>query len=159
MCVGFKRVSAKGGTKRRATINYELSVLKMLLKRMCEAKAISENPSITVKKLSNAERKFHDLTVEEEKRYLLACPQSLQNVATLMLETGMRCNESYQLKRQDVFLDKDFLKVTDGKTKSSNRRVYLSEVAESVLKHRLKKFKGEHLFPQNDKDFKTQPTI
>lgn len=64
----------------------------------------------------------------------------------------MRCSEIYQLKRQDISRQR-FFKSYGRKNKSANRRVYLSDVAESVLKYRVKKFKGEYLFPQNDKDF------
>jgi integrase len=74
-----------------------------------------------------------------------------------MLETGMRCGEVYQLKRQDVFLAEGYLKVISGKTASSIRRVHLSSRAQSVLQYRMDKLKGENLFPQNNIDG-NQPT-
>ncbi len=92
--------------------------------------------------------------MDEEKLYLMACPQPLQNVATVMLETGMRCGEIYRIRRSEVFLDKGFLKVTKGKTKASVRQVHLSAKASAVLRGRLQRFKGENLFPQNDEDFR-----
>ncbi len=64
----------------------------------------------------------------------------------------MRCGEVYQLRRQDVSLEKGYLKVAKGKTKSSVRRVHLSDEAQKVLRHRLNRFTGENLFPQNDID-------
>jgi integrase len=97
---------------------------------------------------------FHVLSDEEEKRYLLAAPQPLQDVAILMLETGMRCGEIYRIKRSEVFLEKGFLKITKGKTKAAVRQVHLSAKAAAVLRGRLQKFKGENLFPQNDEDFR-----
>jgi len=84
----------------------------------------------------------------------MACPQPLQNVATVMLETGMRCGEIYRIRRSEVFLGKGFLKVTKGKTKASVRQVHLSAKASAVLRGRLQRFKGENLFPQNDEDFR-----
>jgi integrase len=47
----------------------------------------------------------------------MACPQPLQDVAIVMLETGMRCDEVYRIKRSEVFLDKNLLKVTKAKLK------------------------------------------
>jgi integrase len=69
-----------------------------------------------------------------------------------MLETGMRCDEVYRIRRSEVFLSKNYLQVTKGKTAATVRRVYLSDKAKDVLRYRLKKFKGENLFPQNDID-------
>lgn len=136
----------------RETVNHELLTLKMIFNRLIESKILRENPARSVKRLSENDRQFHVLTYEEEKRYLLACPQPLQDVATIMLETGMRCGEVYRLRRQDIYLEKGYLKVVKGKTKSSIRNVHLSEKAKSVLQYRLNKFKGENLFPQGDKD-------
>jgi integrase len=88
----------------------------------------------------------------EERAYLLACPQPLQNVATLILDTGMRPTEVYTLRRQNVFLEKGLLKVEDGKTESSNRNIYLSDRAAKVIAARLSRFGGDYLFPKGDED-------
>jgi integrase len=66
--------------------------------------------------------------------------------------TPLVCGEVYQLKRNEVFLDKGYLKVTKGKTKTSIRRVPLSDSAREILSARLAKFDGENLFPHNDID-------
>lgn len=139
-------------TVTRRTVNFDLFVLKMVFKRLLGAKVIQDNPTRNVKSLSEDERNFHVITSDEEKTYLLAAPQPLSDVAILMLETGMRCGEVYQLRRQDVSLEKGFLKVAKGKTRSSVRRVHLSERAHAVLSSRLKRFEGENLFHQNDVD-------
>lgn len=136
----------------RETVNHELLTVKMIFNRLIEAKILSENPARTVKRLSENERQFHVLSFDEEKIYLLACPQPLQDVASVMLETGMRCGEIYRIRRQDVYLEKGYLQVVKGKTKASVRRVHLSEKAKDVLRYRIGKFKGENLFPQGDKD-------
>ena len=136
----------------RETINHELLTLKMLFNRLVDAKVLRDSPARKVKRLKANERKFHVISIEEERRYLLACPQPLKDVATVMLETGMRCGEVYQIKRNEVFLDRGFLKITKGKTKASIRQVHLSDRARKVLSYRLDKFKGENLFPQGDHD-------
>lgn len=136
----------------RETVNHELLTAKMIFNRLIEAKILRDNPARTVKKLSENERQFHVLSFDEEKKYLLASPQPLQDVAAVMLETGMRCGEVYRLRRQDVYLEKGYLQIVKGKTKSSVRRVHLSEKAKDILRYRIKKFSGENLFPQGDKD-------
>ncbi len=136
----------------RETVNLELTALKTILNRLLDAKILRDNPARKIKQLKANERSFHVISNDEQKLYLLAAPQPLQDVAALMLETGMRCNEVYQLRRQDVSLEKGYLKVYKAKTKSSVRRVHLSDEANKVLSYRLNRFKGENLFPQNDID-------
>lgn len=141
----------------RETVNHELLTVKMIFNRLIESKILRDNPARIVKRLSENDRQFHVLSFDEEKKYLLASPQPLQDVAAVMLETGMRCGEVYRLRRQDIYLEKGYLQVVKGKTKSSVRRVHLSEKAKDVLRYRINKFSGENLFPQGDKDF-NKPT-
>ncbi|HXG84829.1 MAG TPA: site-specific integrase [Pyrinomonadaceae bacterium] len=136
----------------RETINNELLTLKIIIKRLVESKILRNNPSLGVKQLKANDRNFHVITHDEEKRYLLAAPPPLSDVAVLMLETGMRCIEVYRLRRSDVSLAKGFLQVVKGKTDSSIRQVHLSERAKAVLQYRAEKFRSEYLFPQNDID-------
>ncbi|MBA2735940.1 MAG: site-specific integrase, partial [Pyrinomonadaceae bacterium] len=119
---------------------------------LLEAKILRDSPARSVKRLSENERQFYVLTDDEEKLYIMACPQPLQDVAIIMLETGMRCGEVYRIRRSEVFLNKGYLKVTKGKTKAAIRQVHLTKKAQSVLSYRLNKFKGENLFPRKDID-------
>ncbi len=136
----------------RETINNELLTLKIILKRLVESRILRTSPASGVKQLKANDRNFHVISTDEEKRYLLAAPQPLQDVAILMLETGMRCGEVYRVRRQDVSFEKGFLQVVKGKTDSSIRQVHLSDRAKAVLQYRADKFTGDNLFPQNDID-------
>jgi integrase len=136
----------------RETINNELLTLKIILKRLVESRILRTSPASGVKQLKANDRNFHVISTDEEKRYLLAAPQPLQDAAILMLETGMRCGEVYRVRRSDVSFEKGFLQVVKGKTDSSIRQVHLSERAKAVLQYRADKFTGDNLFPQNDVD-------
>ncbi len=137
------------------TINLELISLKTILKRLVSENVLTENSAKEVKQLSKNEKQFHVLSDDEQKRYLLACPQPLQDVAGLMLETGMRPVEIYNLTRACVNLEKGFVQVKHGKTQSSNRKVWLSDKASDILKVRIDNCKNEYLFPKNNEDFET----
>jgi integrase len=139
-----------GKPVERKTVNFDLFTLKMMFKRLVDSKILREDPARTVKQLSENEPPFHVITEMEEKTYLLACPQPLQDVAAIILETGMRPNELYSLKRESVFLDKNFLRVESGKTKAARRKVFLTKKAHLILSRRLQKFDGDYVFPQND---------
>lgn len=148
-----KQVVAKTGEiVSNDTVNRETLVLSKIFKRLIELEVLTANPALHIKKLKANNPVFHVITPSEEKAYLLASPQPLQDVATIMLETGMRCGEVYRIRRNELFLDKGYLKVTKGKTASSIRRVYLTSRASNILKYRLDKFKGKYLFPQDDID-------
>jgi integrase len=89
------------------------------------------------------------LNTDEEKLYLMAASQPLQDIATLMLETGMRPEEICRIRRENVHLDQGYLFNPYGKTKAARRKVPLSIVASNVLLKRIQneKIKGDYLFP------------
>jgi len=139
------------------TVNKELSVLSRILRRLKKSGCIQSNPADDVERLSANAPTFHVITPSEEKLYLLACPPLLQDVASLMLETGMRCGEVYNLQKKDFRPEKNFIQIAKGKTKAARRRVYLTEKAKAVLTRRASSFTGENLFPHFDTDFQ-KPT-
>lgn len=148
-----KQTSRKTGKPiTRDTINLELIALKTIFKRLISADILTKSPAQEIKQLAENERKFHVLSRDEERRYLIACPQPLRDVAAVILETGMRPTEVYNLRRENVSIEKGFLQIENSKTKSSNRKVWLSDKAKNLLSYRLEKFKGEFLFPRADKD-------
>ncbi len=137
----------------RETISREILALKIIFNRLIEEKVLQVSPARSIKRLPENETKYHVITKDEEKHYLIACPPLLQDVATVMLETGMRCGEVYRVRRCDINLENNYLQITKGKTKSSIRRVYLTDKARRVIESRMNKFKGENLFPAQDVDF------
>ncbi len=134
------------------TINLELIALKTIFKRLVSANVLSQSPARDIRQLPENERSFHVLTDDEEKIYLLAAPEPIRDVASLMLQTGMRPSEIYHLTRKYVDIEKGFLQIENSKTRSSNRKVWLSERAKNLLQRRLDKFKGKYLFPKGDRD-------
>ncbi len=136
----------------RDTINLELIALKTIFKRLVSKDILDKSPARDIKQLAPNERSFHVITDDEEKLYLMACPQPLQDVATLMFATGMRPSEIYELKRQNVNLEQGFLRVVGSKTKSSNRKVWLSDRTSQIFESRIDRFTCEYLFPKGDKN-------
>ena len=65
----------------------------------------------------------------------------------MMLETGMRPEEVYRIRRENVHLEQGYLFNPYGKTKAARRKVPLNATASTVLSNRLEKVKGEYLFP------------
>jgi integrase len=105
---------------RPATVNREFALLKHLFNRNDEL--IPRNPVRKGKAslLDEDNRQTRVLNSEEEKLYLLAASQPLQDITTLMVETGMRPEEVCRIRRENVFLDQGYLFNPYGKTKAAS---------------------------------------
>ncbi len=141
----------------RETLNRELLTLKIIFNRLIEDRVLQFSPARSVKGLPQNERKFHVISNDEEKLYLMACPPLLQDVAAVMIETGMRPGEVYRVRRDEVNLTGNYLQITRGKTKTSIRRVYMNDKVRRIIELRMGRFKGVNLFPKKDID-KGEPT-
>jgi integrase len=129
-----------------ATINRELACLKIVFNHFIKRDVLFINPVSKIKFLKENNENFVVLTPDEEKLYLMAASQPLQDVAVLMLECGCRPDEIYSLRKQDVNLGQEFLMIQSGKTRSARRRIPLTSNAMKVLQIRLKNSVGEYLF-------------
>lgn len=136
----------------RDTVNREMVIIKKILRRLAESGKIPIDHGRSVSALRTNDLSFHVITDAEESAYLLASPPQLQDIAILILESGMRPDEVHRIARSDVHLSLGYVQVTKGKTAAARRRVYLTERAKGVLSARLKRFDGIFLFPQNDID-------
>jgi len=161
---GFKRVRAsesattkgkeKGKRKstgkriRPATLNRELACLRIMFNHANKAGANVTNPvcKLGAKALTEDNEQTRVLTYGEQGRYLEAATPFLRDVATLMLETGMRPDEVYRITPENVNLAGGFLFIPFGKTKAARRRVPLTTTAKSVLARRMA-VEAPFLFP------------
>jgi integrase len=140
-----KKAASKAVIKP-ATVNRELACLKIVFNHFIKQDVIAKNPVSRVKFLQENNENFVVLSASDEKVYLLACSQPLQDVAALMLDCGCRPDEIYRLRKSNVNLDGGFLTVQDGKTRSARRRIPMTARAKAILETRIDNAKGEYLF-------------
>lgn len=124
-----------------ATVNRELATLRRLLRLAYEWRLIDRVPRI---RLLNGERvRDFVLGAVDEQRYLEAAPQPLRDIASLILETGMRIGEALSLKPENVRLDPlpgarfGLLRVQSGKSKNARRNIPLTDSASFILRGRI----------------------
>lgn len=141
-----KKQATTNKTLKPAIINKELATLKIILNYFIKANVLLKNPVSKVKFLKEDNNNYVVLTQEEEKLYLMAASQPLQDVAVLMLECGCRPGEIYNLRKEDINLSQSFLMIQEGKTKAARRRIPLTERAKNVLTSRINKAEGNFLF-------------
>src|SRR5713226_447071 len=96
---------------------------------------------------------------EEQRRYMEAASPLLQDVATLIVETGMRPEEVFTIRRENVHLRPPYLFVPSGKTHFARRSVQLTEASINILRRRLAQAEGSYLFPRKEGHNKPLTTV
>src|SRR5665213_1539438 len=139
---------------RPATVNRELACLRAMLNHAIKADFIVRNPVSRVKFLAEQNQQDRVLSFIEQGKYLAQATPVLADIATVILETGMRPEEVYTLRRDDVDIKGGWLQVVQGKTPAARRQITLTAAARRVLGDRLKaKTDSPCLFPcETDSD-------
>lgn len=131
-----------------ATVNRELAALRAIFNLAIKHKLVSENPVKGVRFLPEDNEQMRVLSYDEEAKYLAAATPRLREIAVLILNTGLRPEEAYRLRREDVHLFEGYLHVPFGKTRAAKRNVPLNKEATKMLAARLEKFGTDvYVFP------------
>jgi integrase len=130
-----------------AGTNRDLAALRYMLNFAVRQEHISKNPVKGVKFLREGPGMMRVVSHDEQRRYFAVANPLLQDVATLIVETGMRPEEVFSIRKENVHLDRRYLFVPKGKTKFARRNVPLTDATIDVLKRRLAKLSGQYLFP------------
>ena len=125
-------------------VNRDLAVLRFILNFAIRLGYIKDNPVTGVKMLAEPQDRMHVLSHLEERTYLQAASRTLQDVAVLIIGTGMRPAEVLGLKSKDIHLTERYALVPKGKTRAARRTLPLTENALRVLNRRIR---NEWCFP------------
>jgi integrase len=132
---------------RPATVNGDLACMRAMFSYFVALDLVARNPVSRVKFPPANNERMRVLSFEEERLYLAACPQPLHDLAVMMLETGMRPEELYRLRVENVNLEEGYVFNPYGKTKAARRKLPLTRRAADVIKGRVE---GEYVFPGAD---------
>lgn len=102
---------------KEATINRELTVMKVLLKKAVIWGYARHNPAKDVRLYKEELIPVRILTPEERQRLIAACPKSLRPIVVMALKTGMRKGEILNLRWEHVDLAHQIINVTHTKSK------------------------------------------
>jgi len=130
-----------------AGTNRDLAALRYMLNFAVRQGYIARNPVTMVRFLPEGPGSTRIISHVEEHEYLEAANPLLRDVARSILETGMRPEEVFNIRKEDVHLERRYLRVPTGKTKFARRDIPLTEPASEVLKRRLAAARGAYLFP------------
>ena len=138
---------ARRATVGPATVNRELATLRRMLRLAHEWREIQRVPRIRL--LTGERVRDFVLSRKQEEIYLAACPQPLNDIAVLMLETGLRIGEALHLEWADIILEPvngarfGFLRVREGKSKNARRVIPLTDRAAAMLTSRRESGKSD----------------
>src|SRR5205823_12088925 len=105
-----------------SSINSSVRVLRRILKLAVEWGDIEATPTLFL--LPGERHRERVITREEEDRYLSAACALLTDVATVLADTGMRPDECYRLRWEDITWSNGSngtLLITHGKTAAARR--------------------------------------
>ena len=131
-------------TKRsRATVNRDMAVLSAIFKLACRLGEVKENPVSKIQYFGNLPKRDRILTDDEETLLLNGTGDDigLRRQVEVLLYTGLRRNELFQLEWRDVDFERGLIRLRSETTKTgrqrtapifSNVRIILSEMQHEV---------------------------
>lgn len=140
-----------GERLRPATVNRELACLRRMINHTTKGNPELRNPVSQVKFTDEDNQQTRVLSFIEQKAYLAECTPLLRNVATIILETGMRPGEVFELTPRVIDIDRGYLRIEAGKTKAARRQIELTIGAKAILRPLIEAAAGGYLFP-NERD-------
>jgi integrase len=120
-----------------STANNSLHVLRHILNLAVEWGMLEGTPKIKI--LPGENRRERVISPDEEVRYLAAVTEPLASIASILADTGMRPEECFRLRWDDVTWvngRNGVLLVTRGKTVSARRVIPMTPRVRSVLESR-----------------------
>ncbi len=127
-----------------AGVNRDLAALRYMLNFAINQGFIESNP-VKVKFLQEGPGEMRILSHDEEKLFLENSPQILKDIAIVMLQTGMRPNEVYSIRKEDIH--PGYIFIPKGKTRFARRTIPFTEEVKAILERRIAEAKGACLFP------------
>ena len=142
-----------------AGTNRDLAALRFMLNLAIRHSYIARNPVVGVRFLPEGPGSMRIISHEEQREYLAVAKPLLRDVGTVMLETGMRPEEVFTIRKENVHLARRYVFVLSGKTRFARRNIPLTDSAIEVLKRRFAKAKGSYLFAHRRDSDKPLTTV
>ena len=134
-----------------ATINRKLSFLRRMFTLAVRDGFATSSPFLKVKTLQENNERVRFLTPEEEEALLKELPELGRKVIAIAIRTGLRREELFGLRREDVNAETGFVNIPRSKSGKA-RRVKLSPTALTTLQELLGGHSTKWVFPSKTKD-------
>jgi integrase len=141
---------AKGRLVSGATVNRALTTLKLLFHQAERSGYAIKNPVVGVSMFREPLDAMRAINFDEQAVYLAQTSQPLHDIAKIILDTGMRPEEVFRMRIENLDLKLKTIFNPYGKTKAARRIIPMTDDALSLLKRRVKKAAGlatPYVFP------------
>jgi len=136
-----RRNADDGSTVAPATVNRALETLRLIFNHL-------ELKSPTRKEMFfDEECHTRVLSVDEELAYFRQASQPLQDIATVILQTGMRPDEVFRMEVRNLDFARRSIFNPSGKTKAARRAIPMTREVCEILQAHSKEARGRWVFP------------
>jgi integrase len=120
------------------TVNRALTTLKLLCHQAERNGYAVKNPVVGVTMFHEPLDSMRVITFEEQAAYLSEASQPLRDIAEIMLDTGMRPEEVFRMRVENVDFKQKTIFNPFGKTKAARRTIPMTDDVLSLLRDRVK---------------------
>ena len=138
------KLGAKDGRSiSGTTVNRALETLKALFYQTERSGYAVKNPVVGVAMFPDVLDAMRVLTFEEQAAYLSQASQPLCDIAKVMLDTGMRPEEVFRIRMENVDFEQKTIFNPFDKTKAARRTIPMTADAAHLLNARITKLAGK----------------
>ena len=119
-----------------ATVNRALTTLKLLYHQAERSGYAIKNPAVGVAMFREPLDSMRVITFEEQAAYLSKASQPLRDIAELMLDTGMRPEEVFRIRLENIDFRQKTIFNPFGKTKAARRTIPMTDDVLALLRKR-----------------------
>jgi integrase len=146
----FRKNAKVGRLVSGITVNRALETLKAMYYQAERFGYVVKNPAVGVAMFRDPLDAMRVITFEEQAAYLSNASQPLADIARVMLDTGMRPEEVFRIRVENIDFVQKAIFNPFGKTKAARRTIPMTDDLACLLKGRIRKFeekKTPFVFP------------
>jgi integrase len=129
---------AKDRSVAGATVNRALTTLKLLYHQAERSGHTVKNPVVGVAMYREPLDSMRVISFEEQASYLTETSQPLHDIAKTILDTGLRPEEVFRMRAENLDFKQKSIFNPNGKTKAARRTIPMTDDVLSLLKLRVK---------------------
>jgi integrase len=122
-----------------ATVNRALTTLTLLFHQAERNGYSVKNPVVGVAMFPEPLDSMRVITFEEQAAYLSKASKPLRDIARIMLDTGMRPEEVFRIRSENIDFKQKTIFNPFGKTKAARRTIPMTDDVSTLLRGRVKK--------------------
>lgn len=135
----FRQNAKDGRLISGITVNRALETLKAMYYQAERFGYAIKNPAVGVAMFRDPLDAMRVITFEEQTLYLSNASQPLADIARVMLDTGMRPEEVFRIRGENLDFQQKTIFNPFGKTKAARRTIPMTDDLAYLLKGRIKK--------------------